>query len=78
MLQVGTRVMLTGVIERVDVNCTQNMPYEVRLDDHQLLWFGDDVCKPLEAVESANLQPPTNAAQNAQSGTSGDPAAAGA
>jgi hypothetical protein len=29
-------------------------------------------------AEGANLQPPTNAAQNAQSSASGDPAAAGA
>jgi len=31
-----------------------------------------------DTVESANLQPPTNAAQNAKSSASGDPAAAGA
>jgi len=31
-----------------------------------------------ETVESTNLHPPTNAAQNAQGSASGDPAAAGA
>lgn len=70
MLQVGTRVMLTGTIRRIDGNDTEDMPYHVELDDGQVLWFGDKVCKPLETVESANLQPLTSQGQNAQSSTS--------
>jgi tartrate dehydratase beta subunit/fumarate hydratase class I family protein len=66
MLQVGTRVMLTGIIKSIDDDDKESMPYYVELDDGQVFWFGDKVCKPLESVESANLHPPTTAAQNSE------------
>jgi hypothetical protein len=52
MLEIGTKVVLSGVIVAVDdEDC--DLPYKVKLENEETVWCGSEVCKPLKTAVAA-------------------------